>query len=53
MLSSNRHVVWSDSAQAHLENGQMLLHMHADFTHVRVGNYDLVLSPRASASLYR
>ena len=43
MLRSNRHVVWSDSAQAHLENGQTLLHMHADFTHVRVGNYDLVV----------
>jgi hypothetical protein len=43
MLRSNRDVVWSGSAQAHLENGQMLLHMHADFTHVRVGNYDLVV----------
>ena len=43
MLRSNRHVVWSDSAQAHLENRQMFLHMHADFTHVRVGNYDLVV----------
>lgn len=43
MLSSNRHVIWSGSAQAHLEKGQMLLHMHADFTHVRVGNYDLVV----------
>jgi hypothetical protein len=43
MLSSNQHVVWSDSAQAHLENRQMLLHMHADFTHVRVGKYDLVV----------
>lgn len=43
MLSSNQHVVWSDSAQAHMENRQMLLHMHADFTHVRVGSYDLVV----------
>ncbi len=43
MLSSNRDVAWSGSAQAHLENGQMLLHMHADFTHVHVGNYDLVV----------
>lgn len=43
MLRSNRHLVWSGSAQAHLENGQMLLHLHADFTHVRVGNYDLVV----------
>jgi len=46
MLSSNRHGVWSGSAQAHLENGQMLLHMHADFTHVRVGNYDLVVASK-------
>src|SRR5258708_1455609 len=38
MLSSNRHVVWSGSAQARMKNGQMLLHMHADFTHLRVGN---------------
>lgn len=43
MLSSNRHRVWSDSARAHLENGQMLLHVRADFTHVRVGNYDLTV----------
>ena len=43
MLRSNRLVVWSDSAQAHVENGQTLLHVHADFTHVRVGNYDLVV----------
>lgn len=43
MLTSNQHIVWSDSAQAHLENHQMLLHMHADFTHVRVGNYDLAV----------
>jgi hypothetical protein len=46
ILRSNRHVVWSDSAQAHLENGQTLLHMHADFTHVRVGNYDLVVESK-------
>jgi hypothetical protein len=43
MLSSNRDVAWSGSAQAHLENGQMFLHMQADFTHVRVGDYDLVV----------
>jgi hypothetical protein len=46
MLRSNRHVVWSDSAQAHLENGQTFLHMHADFTHVPVGNYDLVVESK-------
>lgn len=43
ILNSNRHAIWSGSAQADLENGQVLLHMHADFTHVRVGNYDLVV----------
>jgi len=42
-LSSKRNVVWSDSAQAHLEDRQMLLHMHADFSHVPSGNYDLVV----------
>jgi hypothetical protein len=46
VLRSNRHVVWSDSAQAHLENGQTLLHMHADFTHVPLGNYDLVVESK-------
>ena len=46
MLRSNRHVVWSDSAQAHLENGQTLLHMRADFTRVRAGNYDLVVESK-------
>jgi hypothetical protein len=46
MLRSNRQVVWSDSAQAHLENGRTLLHMHADFAQVRVGNYDLVVESK-------
>jgi hypothetical protein len=43
ILSSNRHVIWSGSAEAHLEKGQMLLHMHADFSRVPLGNYDLVV----------
>jgi hypothetical protein len=42
-LSSGRDVVWSDLALAHLENGQMLLHMHVDFSDVPAGNYDLVV----------
>jgi hypothetical protein len=42
-LSSGRNVVWSGLAQAHLENRQLLLHMHADFSHVPAGNYDLVV----------
>jgi len=45
-LNSRDHVVWSDSAQAHLDNGQTLLHMHADFSHVLVGNYDLVVESK-------
>lgn len=47
MLSSNRHVVWSGLAQAHMENHQMLLHMHADFSHVSAGKYDLVVVSKA------
>lgn len=43
ILNSNRQAIWSGSAPAHLENGQMLLNMHADFAHVRAGNYDLVV----------
>ena len=42
-LSSSRDVVWSGLALAHLENGQMLLRMHADFSHVPTGNYNLVV----------
>jgi hypothetical protein len=42
-LISSRDVVWSSLALAHLENGQMLLHTHADFSHVPAGNYDLVV----------
>lgn len=42
-LSSSRDVVWSGLAQAHLENGQMLIHVHADFSDIPAGNYDLVV----------
>ena len=42
-LTSHRNVIWSGSAQGRLEKGQMLLHMHADFSRVPVGNYDLVV----------
>jgi hypothetical protein len=42
-LSSNRHVVWSGSAKALLDNGQTSLRIHADFSHVVTGNYDLVV----------
>jgi hypothetical protein len=47
-LISNRHVVWSGSAQARRENGQMLLHMRADFSHVPAGNYDLAVVSKGS-----
>ena len=42
-LSSNRHVVWSGSAKAHLDHGQTSLRIRADFSHVPTGNYDLVV----------
>ncbi|HWY54141.1 MAG TPA: hypothetical protein VNZ03_06735 [Terriglobales bacterium] len=42
-LSSKRDVVWSGLAQAHLENGQILLHMHADFNHIPAGIYNLIV----------
>jgi len=45
-LTSRRDVFWSGSAQAHLENGQMLIHVDADFSHVPAGNYDLVVVSR-------
>jgi hypothetical protein len=48
MLSTNQRIVWSNSAQAHLENGQMFLHMLADFSHVPAGNYDLVIVSRGA-----
>ena len=46
ILSTNRRRVWSGSAQGHLENGQMFLRTRADFTHVGVGNYDLVVASK-------
>jgi hypothetical protein len=42
-LSSGPDVVWSGLAPAHPENGQMLLQMHADFSDIPPGNYDLVV----------
>jgi hypothetical protein len=42
LLTTKRNIVWSGSAKAHLENGRMLLHMHADFSRVPAGRYDLV-----------
>jgi hypothetical protein len=45
-LSSKRRVVWSGSAQAALKSGQMNLRLHADFSHVLIGKYDLVVVSR-------
>jgi len=42
-LSSSGHVVWSDFAEAHLESGQVFLHMRTDFSHVSAGNYELIV----------
>ena len=40
-LRSKRAVVWTESAQARRQNGDTLLHVRADFSHVPVGNYQL------------
>ncbi len=45
-LSSKRHIVWSGSAQAHQENGQMLLHMKADLSHVSAGKYQMTVASK-------
>jgi hypothetical protein len=45
-LSSNRHVVWSGSAKAHLDHGQTTLRIRANFSHVSTGNYDLAVVSR-------
>lgn len=42
-LSSNGSVIWAQSAHPNFENRQMLLHVHADFSHMRAGTYDLVV----------
>lgn len=42
-LSSKRQVVWSGSAEAHPNNGQMSIRIPADLSHVPTGNYDLVV----------
>jgi hypothetical protein len=40
-LRSRRHIVWSESTQARRQNGDMLLRVRADFSHVPAGRYDL------------
>lgn len=40
-LRSRRHTVWSESTQARRQNGDMLLRVRADFSHLPSGHYDL------------
>jgi hypothetical protein len=40
-LRSGRHIVWSESTQAHRENGDTLLRVHADFSDIPTGRYNL------------
>ncbi len=40
-LRSGRHIVWSELTQARRQNGDILLRVRADFSHVPVGRYDL------------
>ena len=40
-LRAGGHIFWSKSAQAHLQNGQMLIRIDADLRQVPAGNYDL------------
>lgn len=41
MLRSGDQVLWSHSAKAHLQDGQMLIQTEADFRQVPPGNYNL------------
>jgi len=51
-LKSSRNIVWSESAQARWENGEMLLRVRADFSHIPAGKYDLqVASARRRLSV--
>jgi hypothetical protein len=42
-IRSKRHTEWTDSGRARLENGQPVLRMHADFSHIHPGKYDLLV----------
>jgi hypothetical protein len=42
-IRSKRHTEWTDSGRARLENGQAVLRMRADFSHIHPGPYDLVV----------
>jgi hypothetical protein len=45
-LWNKRVLIWSQAAQAQIENDQASLHMHTDFSHVPAGNYDLVVTAK-------
>jgi hypothetical protein len=45
-LTFSREVVWSTRAQAIEKNGQTLLRMQADFSHIPSGLYDLIATSR-------
>ena len=40
-LRSRRHIMWSESTHARRQNGDMLLRVRADFSHLPAGHYDL------------
>lgn len=42
-LCSEDHVIWAGSAKAHQENGQTLLHMQSDLSHVPEASYEFVV----------
>jgi hypothetical protein len=44
MLRSKLAIAWAQSAPARRQNGDTLLHVHADFSHVPVGNYELQIA---------
>jgi hypothetical protein len=45
-LRSRRHIVWSESTQAGRQNGDMLLRVRADFSHLPSGHYDLQVASK-------
>lgn len=50
-LSTGGQIFWSQSAQAHLHNGQTLIRTEADFTQVRPGSYNLEVESSAGIRL--
>jgi hypothetical protein len=50
-LRAGDHTLWSDSAQAHLHNAQILIRVQADFRQIPVGNYNLEVESPAGVRL--